>query len=362
MLKIGILGCGKIADAHAEQIQRIQGCEIISACDQEELMAKQLCDRFAIRHSYGNTTEFLDKSRPDIVHITTSAQSHFLLAKQCLESGCHVYVEKPFTVNTAEAEQLILLASSKNLKITVGHDDQFTPATRKMRELIKEGYLGGPPVHMESYYCYDLGDQRYAKALLGDRHHWVRQLPGKLLQNTISHGICRIAEFLSSENPEVIAHGFTSPLLQRLNETDITDELRVIISDNKAATAYFTFSSQMRPVLKHFRIYGPKNAIEVDHDHQTVMRIRGDKYKSYLDKFVPPLELGKQYLENSMSNISQFLKGDFHMKSGMKFLMECFYRSVRDGAPLPITYREIITTSRVMDCIFSQLTARQSQQ
>ncbi len=84
-----------------------------------------------------------------------------------------------------------------------------------MRALVKSGYLGGPPVHMESYYCYDLGDPSYARALLGDKNHWVRRLPGKLLQNIISHGIARIAEFLTSDAPQVIAYGFVSPLLKR---------------------------------------------------------------------------------------------------------------------------------------------------
>ena len=48
---------------------------------------------------------------------------------------------------------------------------------------------------MESYYCYELGNSAYASALLGDNSHWVRRLPGKLLQNIISHGIARIAEY-----------------------------------------------------------------------------------------------------------------------------------------------------------------------
>jgi predicted dehydrogenase len=355
MLKIGIIGCGRIADAHAEQIQRIAGCEIVGVCDQEELMAKQLYERFAVQNYFSNTEQLLETARPDIVHITTSPQSHFGIATTCLEAGCHVYVEKPFTVTTAEAEALIKLATAKNRKITAGHDDQFTPATRMMRDLIRDGFLGGPPVHMESYYCYDLGDQRYAKEVLGDKNHWVRKLPGKLLHNNISHGICRITEFLNSDSPEVIAHGFTSPFLRGVDETDIIDELRVIIDEDQARTAYFTFSSQMRPELKHFRIYGPKNAIVIDHDHQTVIRIRGTKYKSYLDKFIPPCDLAKQYIANSVHNIYRFLKSDFHMKSGMKFLIESFYRSVLDDAPLPIPYKEILLTSRIMDLIFSQL-------
>jgi len=58
---------------------------------------------------------------------------------------------------------------------------------------------------MESYYCYDLVDSAYTRMLLGDKKHWVRRLPGGLLHNVISHGIARIAEFLTSESPQVMA-------------------------------------------------------------------------------------------------------------------------------------------------------------
>src|SRR5580704_11779749 len=105
-----------------------------------------------------------------------------------------------------------------------------------MRGLVESGYLGGPAVHMESYYGYDLGDPSYARALLGDRQHWVRRLPGQLLHNIISHGVARIAEFLTSDDPQVIAHGFVSPLLSGIGETEIVDELRVIVSDGVRTT------------------------------------------------------------------------------------------------------------------------------
>jgi hypothetical protein len=54
----------------------------------------------------------------------------------------------------------------------------------------------------------------------------VRYLPGKLLHNIISHGIARIAEFLTTDSPHVIVHGFISPSLKRIGETEIIDELR----------------------------------------------------------------------------------------------------------------------------------------
>jgi predicted dehydrogenase len=355
MLKVAIVGCGKIADAHATQILRVGGCEIVGVCDREPLMARQLSERFPVKRSFTDVAELLSQARPDVVHITTPPGSHFDIASFCLDQGCHIYVEKPFTVDAEEARRLVTLATEKGLKLTVGHNCQFTHAARRLRAFVKAGYLGGRPVHMESYFGYDLGDAAYARALLGDRQHWVRRLPGKLLQNIISHGIARIAEFLTGDDVRVIVHGFTSALLRGIGEEEIVDELRVIISDSEGATAYFTFSSQMRPSLHEFRIYGPKNGLVLDQDHEVVLRLRGAKFKSYADYFVPPLLFARQHLGNLFGNVRLFLANDFHMDAGMKALIESFYRSIREDAPVPISYREILQTARIMDDIFDLL-------
>lgn len=355
MLKVAIVGCGKIADSHAWQIQRIRECEIVGVCDREPLMARQLYERFPVKRYFSDLTQLLEEARPDVVHVTTPPESHFSIAKLCLESGCHVYVEKPFTLYEAEARALIDLAVAKRLKITAGHDDQFSHVARRMRALVQQGFLGGPPVHMESYYCYELGNSAYASALLGDNSHWVRRLPGKLLQNIISHGIARIAEYMTTESPRVTVHAYISPHLRELGATEIIDELRVIVSENARTSAYFTFSSQMRPSLHQFRIYGPKNGLILDQDQETLIRLRGTMFKSYLEKFGAPLLLAKQYCGNVATNLETFARKDFHMKSGMKYLIESFYRSIERDSPLPIPYREILLTLRIMDEIFAQL-------
>jgi len=358
MLKVAIVGCGKIADSHASQIQRIKGCEIVGVCDREPLMAQQLYERFPIKAYFSDVAELLAQARPDVVHITTPPQSHFEIAKQCLEAGCHVYVEKPFTVCADEAQALIELAERKDLKVTVGHDEQFSHAARRMRALVQNGFLGRGPVHIECHYCYELGDNPYAGALLGDKKHWLRRLPGKLLHNVISHGIARVAEFLTTESPEVIAYGFISPLLKKMGETEIIDELRVIIGEQERTTAYFTFSSQMRPSIHQLRVYGTKAGFILDQDHETVVTLGGVRLKSYAEKFVPPIVLAKQYLANAGANMRRFLASDFHMKAGMKYLIQSFYESITKNTPVPIAYREILLTARIMDSIFAQLEQR----
>lgn len=356
MLNIGIIGCGKIADQHVEQIQKIPGCRVVAATDSEPLMARQFCERFKIAAQYQDVGQMLTLSDATVIHITTPPQSHYPLATQCMEAGYHVYVEKPFTLNTLEAESLIQLANKKNVKLTVGHNAQFTHVALRMRQAVKENYLGGSPVHMDAYYCYNFGDPSYAKSLLGDKDHWVRNMPGNLLQNIISHGIAKIAEFIKGDHPEVLAKGFTSPMLKKIGENEIVDEVRVIIIDNESpATAYFTFSSQMKPTLHQFQIYGPQNGLIIDDDHQMLVKIPGRTYKSYLNQFVPPAKIAKSYFSNCTHNIKAFLKRDLYNDAGMKDLIEKFYNSICYDIPLPLPYREILITSRIMDDIFNQI-------
>ena len=68
MLKVAIVGCGKIADAHASHIQWIEGAEIVGVCDREPLMAKQLYERFPVKAYFTDLGELLSQARPDVVH------------------------------------------------------------------------------------------------------------------------------------------------------------------------------------------------------------------------------------------------------------------------------------------------------
>jgi predicted dehydrogenase len=351
---IAIVGCGKIADQHVEAIRRVPGASIVAVCDREALMAEQLAERFAIPESFSDLNQTLDAIRPDVVHITTPPQSHYSIAKQCLEFGSNVYLEKPFTVSAEEAESLINAAKIFDLYVTAGHNYQFTPEMLRMRQLVRNGTLGGKPVHVESYWSYDLGDRNYMGPILGNRGHWVRQLPGQLLHNVISHGVARLVEFLDDDIIEVNATAHQSEHLQKLGGQELLDELRVSIRDRSGTTASFCFSTQMKGV-NQLRIYGPAAAIFVDNVTGSVIRTKGRTYKSYLTYFVPPLEAARQNLRNAGLNVLNFTRRRLYQDFGMTELIGRFVDTIRTRSEPPIAYREIILTARIMDQIFGQV-------
>ena len=96
----------------------------------------------------GETSEVLTSTQIDAVAIVSPVWTHYELTKAALLNGKHVFVEKPFTSNTAQAEELINIAQQKNLKIMVDHTFLFTGAVRKIRQLVDEGALG-------NLYYYD---------------------------------------------------------------------------------------------------------------------------------------------------------------------------------------------------------------
>ena len=337
-----------------QAISRVADCAIVSVCDQELLMAQQLAERFHIPESYSDLNEMLHVARPNVVHITTPPQSHFSLARQCLDFGSHVYLEKPFALTAVETETLIEVAKSRGLKMTAGHNYQFTLEMLEMRRLAEQGFLGGKPVHLESYWSYDLGDLSYVGPVLGNRLHWVRQLPGQLFHNIISHGIAKLAEFLDDEVIELLATAHQSPQLQLVGAGEVLDELRVLIRDGKGTTAFFCFSTQIKGV-NQLRVYGPGGSMVADIIAGSIVRKSSRSYKSYLTYFIPSLKQAGEHLRNSGVNLINFIRRRLDQDFGMKELIERFYQSVRGQASIPISYREIILTARVMDEIFGQI-------
>lgn len=357
MLRVGLIGCGKIADQHVLAIRRIANCEIVALCDREILMAQQLGERYGIPACFADAAEMFARASLDVVHISTPPQGHHPLAKLALEAGCHVYLEKPFTITAEEAEDLIALAQRRGRLITAGHNLQFTREMLAMRELVSTGYLGGRPVHLESHFSYTLEDTSYVGPILGNRNHWVRLLPGQLFHNIISHGIAKLAEFLDSDIAEISASAHQSDRLRAMGGAEIKDELRVHLRDRHGTTAYFWFSTQSKPSVNQLRIFGPAHSLVVDHGTGSLVRLMNRPAKSYLTFILPPFRLGREHVRNAWRNLWQILRRELYQDAGMKELVERFYDAIRRHAPPPIPYREILLTAHLMDQVFAQIRA-----
>jgi predicted dehydrogenase len=352
-LRIAIVGCGQFAEAHIQEIQKIEISKVVAVCDLEKLMAEQLAERYNIPAFYDDIDKLFNEIEPDVVHITTPPQSHYSLALKALSRGCHAYVEKPFAMNFQETDEIINEAEKVGKNVTIGHSYFFEPTALMVRRLVSEGKLG-ELIHVESFYGYNLSGP-FGSGILGNKNHWVHKLPGKLFHNNIDHLMNKVMEFIPDERPEVFAKGYATRLGMQGDDRDkMFNELRVMIIGAQT-TGYATFSCHTKPVGHFTRIYGSKSTIHVDYVARTIVQENGQKYPSAVGRLLPAFDMGLQYLREGKRNVGRFLKNDFHFFSGMNKLISLFYESIIYGTPVPISYKEIRRMSAINEMIFSQV-------
>lgn len=353
-MKVAIVGCGKIADGHVEQIQTMPHLgEVIAVCDLEPLMAEQLAFRYQIPRHYTDFDKLLEREQPDVVHITTPPASHLSLATTALDAGCHIYVEKPLTLHPRDAPGLVKQAQRAGRKLCVGYTYMFDPPALAMRELIASGAIGDV-LHVESFYGYNLAGQ-YGSAILADSGNWVHRLPGGLLQNNISHLLNKIVELCDDESLDVKALGYRHR--ERLYgdvRDDMLDELRLMINGDRF-TAFGTFSSHIRPAAHMCRVYGTKNTVHLDFLARTVTLDAGASLPSAIGRLVPAFEQAYRYAAEGLRNVACFARSEFHFFSGLARLIQLFYESILNGTEPPISTRDVLLISTLLDDIFSQL-------
>jgi predicted dehydrogenase len=142
VVRVGVIGYGYWGPNIARNLTGLENCELAVVCDKSPAALKRATRAYPGVRTTPDFTEVLRAPDIDAVAVVTPVWTHFELAKAALNHGKHVFVEKPLTSTSQQAEQLIELAERKNLKIMVDHTFLFSGAVRKVRELVEKGALG----------------------------------------------------------------------------------------------------------------------------------------------------------------------------------------------------------------------------
>jgi len=190
MIRTGVIGYGYWGPNIVRNLRSLEGCQLAAVCDQSPAALQRVRQAYPDLAVTRKPYDLLTSPEIDAVAVVTPVSTHFDLAKVALENGKHVFIEKPFTSTTQQAEELIELAERKNLRIMVDHTFLFTGAVRKIRQLIEEGVLG-------DLYYYDS-----TRVNLGLFQHDI-----SVIWDLAPHDLA-IMDFLIQQKPEaVIATG-----------------------------------------------------------------------------------------------------------------------------------------------------------
>nr|WP_298992773.1 Gfo/Idh/MocA family oxidoreductase [uncultured Polaribacter sp.] len=133
MLKVGVLGAGHLGKIHLKLLQQSSKYQLVGFYDPSEENANKVAEEFGYT-SYNSIDELIDAV--DVVDIVTPTLSHFECAKNAIEKGRHIFIEKPIAKTILEAEAIKTLASQYHVKGQVGHVERFNPAFTAVKDMI----------------------------------------------------------------------------------------------------------------------------------------------------------------------------------------------------------------------------------
>ncbi|MGH7184027.1 MAG: Gfo/Idh/MocA family protein [Nitrospiraceae bacterium] len=186
MVNLGVIGYGYWGPNIVRNFSGHQDCKVVAVCDNNPAALARVLGRHSGVRVTTDVEDVVTAPDIDAVAIVTPVSYHYELAKKALENGKHVFVEKPFTATSAQAEELIELAERKNLRIMVDHTFLFTGAVRKIKQLVDEGSLG-------PLYYYDS-----TRVNLGLFQHDVN-----VLWDLAPHDLA-IMDYLIGQEPELV--------------------------------------------------------------------------------------------------------------------------------------------------------------
>ena len=237
-MKFGVIGYGYWGPNIVRNLMNMEGVEMLAIADTNAAARKRAHKAYPSVTTTSNASDLINSTEIDAVAVVTPVWTHYDLTKQALEQGKHVFVEKPFTSNSAQGEELIELAERKNLTIMVDHTFLFTPSVVKISELIKEGTLG-------KLYYYDstrvnLGLFQHDITVLWDlaphdlsiMNHLIEATPEAIVATGQGHlnGHEDIAFMTIYFSDKVIAHinvNWLSPV--KIRTTLISGEKRMLV-------------------------------------------------------------------------------------------------------------------------------------
>ena len=142
MVRFGVVGYGYWGPNIVRNLDQLEETQVLAVCDKSAASRRKVQKAYPHIRVCADPAELIAAKDIDAIAVITPVWTHYELAKAALESGKHVFVEKPFTSTAAQAEELIELAERKNLKIMVDHTFLFTGAVRKIKQLLDDGTLG----------------------------------------------------------------------------------------------------------------------------------------------------------------------------------------------------------------------------
>ena len=315
-MKVGIVGAGFMGEIHLTLLKSVKGVQVVGVADNRFDRAEALACAGNIGSAFRDLETLLEQARPDAVHIVTPPATHASLTGMALRAGCHVLVEKPMALTVQEAQSMIAIAAENGRILTVDHNHLFDPVVREAYVRVTENEFGLP-----------LGLDIFHGAL-SSSPGWLEDLPSGPWINDIDH-LLYLAHLFMGETQAIRAVGYPN------GEQSNVTELRVLM-EHRGGSSSLTYSSLTAPFRIRLIVYGTKRTLELDLLAGLMIEHRRVGGHPWLTKGIAALDVASQLVLGAGRNALRVITGRERSWSGLRTLLEAFYKAIRDNGPSPV--------------------------
>ena len=337
-LRIGIIGCGKVAEYHARFIRELGNASLVGVADVNRQAANEFAKRHNVPAAFGSIEELLDGAELDVLHVVTPPPYHYQTAKVALDRGVHVFIEKPVALTAHEAEDLFQRADLKGVQLCPDFIQLFHPRMQQLLDVVNSGRLGRA-LHVESYLCWNLDDSPELRESEG--LHWSYRLPGGVLRDCSSH-VLYLALCLAGAPRDVQVIQKSSGKLPQ----GLVDHL-VIQIDGSQCTATAILSCQSKSSAYGVRVRCEHGSVEANFETQTLSVSGGGMLPRRLQAVTGTFTQGFSLATQTLGNVFNFLRGKLVPYNGLRILIPRYYESVQKSEAPPISRELALAATQV---------------
>jgi predicted dehydrogenase len=289
-LRAGVIGVGYLGRFHAQKYAILENVDLVGVADVSRERAEEVADEVGTA-AFTDYRELL--AQIDLVSIVVPTQYHFPVAKECLEAGCHILLEKPVTQTVAEADELIRMAAERGLVFQVGHLERFNPAIMALKGVLKN------PLFIESHRLAPFK---------------TRGTDVNVVLDLMIHDIDIILNMVPSTIKVVNSVGV--PVLS--NEVDIANAR---LQFENGCVANVTASRASREAMRKIRIFQSDAYISIDYQERKISIFRKG---------------GEGFPIPGLPNVTMEEKS-FEQGDALLVEVQAFIDAVRTGSVPPVT-------------------------
>ena len=337
ILRVGIIGCGKMSRNHAKAVSLSNRADIVAVAD-PGIDPADIPDWFDDQIKFfASAEEMISADVVDVVHIVTPPHTHHAIARLALNNGIHVYIEKPFVTSAAEADELLDIAEERGLKVCAGHQLLFTRAAKLLRESLDSV---GRVVNIESYFSFKT----------------VRRgiTPVEQLTDILPHPVCLLEEALNLSRRD----GEMNIEIDEIQTTK-DGEARALVKAGDI-TGSLVVSLLGRPVDSYVKVTGENGTLHADFVRGFLVKSLGPG-ASVFSVLLLPFSLGFQVFFKAMGAILRLFSDRKKGYPGLPELVEAFYRSITEQTDDPISPQAVRNTVRICELVVASASEAESE-